>query len=50
MVRVITFEGNEIIGEASALTKSPCDVLFQATAAKASDFTKHLLAYENKRI
>ena len=48
MVRVLTFEGNEVIDEASELTKSPCDVLV-GQAMAASDFTKHLLAYENRR-
>jgi len=45
VIRVITLEGNEVIGEASELTKSKSNVM----CGRPSDFTKTLLAYENRR-
>lgn len=47
-MRVITLEGGEVIGEASELTKSKSNVMVGNSIA--SDFTKHLLAYEHKRL
>ena len=47
ILRVITLEGDEVIKEASELTKSQSNVMVKESMA--SDFTKHLLAYENRR-
>lgn len=48
--RVITLEGNDVIGEASELTQSKSNVMLGGShLTAASDFTKHLLAYEDRR-
>ena len=46
---MISLQGQEIIGEASELTKSASNVLVGGSGSVASDFTKHLLAYEDRR-
>jgi hypothetical protein len=45
IIRVIMLEGNEVIREASELTKSKSNVI----CGEPDDFTKTLLAYESKR-
>ena len=46
-MRVITLEGDEVIKEASELTKSQSNVMVAGSVA--SDFSKLLIAYENRK-
>ncbi len=49
-MRVITLEGEKVIGEASELTLSRSNVMpANHNHTAAEDFNKYLLAYEDRR-